>query len=222
MTKILITDDDVRICELISKYLEKNNFKSSIANNAKQAEKLLDKESFDLMILDIMMPDMNGFDFAQQLREQENNIPILFLSAKVETEDKIKGLEIGADDYLTKPFEPKELILRINAILKRQKSSKETLSFGPYELNESDMILYNKEKNYKIYLNAIETNFLRVLIKANEAPVSRNELIEKSRVIVEFRTIDVQIMRLRAKIEQDPKNPKYLQTIRNKGYILKR
>jgi len=218
-TNILVVDDDNRIRKLLSKYLEDNNFAVKNAEDALIAEKLLSEKNFDLMVLDVMMPGKTGFQFAEEIRDSGNDIPILFLTAKVETEDKIQGLKIGADDYLIKPFDPEELILRINAILRRNSNKKEKLSFGKYSLDEEKMIL-TYDNNRKIYLNNIEMNFLKVLIKANGQVVSRDELLKQSRLIVEFRTIDVQIMRLRQKIEDDPKNPKYLKTIRGKGYIL--
>jgi two-component system, OmpR family, phosphate regulon response regulator OmpR len=216
---LLIVDDDKRIRELLSKYLSDNGFSVQEAENALIANDLLKSQSFDLMVLDVMMPKKSGFEFSKELREEGNDIPILFLTAKTEVDDRIHGLELGADDYLPKPFEPKELVLRINAILRRHSESKEVLSFGDYTLDDTNMILMNNDGR-KTYLNNIETNFLRVLIKAHGEPVSREELLDKSRLIVEFRTIDVQIMRLRQKIENDPKNPQYLKTIRGKGYVL--
>lgn len=216
---ILIVDDDNRIRTLLSKYLEENGFDIESAEDAMSAEESLKGKKFDLMVLDVMMPEKTGFEFASELRSAGNDMPILFLTAKTEIEDRIAGLEIGADDYLTKPFDPKELILRIEAILRRQGVYKNNLTFADFTLDDANMIL-SKADGRKIYLNNIETNFLKVLIKAHGEPVSRDELLKKSRLIVEFRTIDVQIMRLRQKIEEDPKNPKYLKTIRGKGYRL--
>ena len=216
---ILVVDDDTRIRKLLSKYLTDNGFEVTAAADTYDAEEEIGERSFDLMVLDVMMPGRTGFELAKSLRKSGDDTPILFLTAKTEIEDRISGLELGADDYLTKPFEPKELILRIKAIMRRHTYRKEKLQFGEFTLNDEDMML-NHTSGRKIYLNNIETNFLKVLIKAGGHPVSRDELLEKSRLIVEFRTIDVQIMRLRQKIEIDPKKPKYLKTIRGKGYIL--
>lgn len=218
---VLIVDDDNRIRKLLSKYLADNGYTVEAAENADAANEILTSQSFDMMVLDVMMPGKTGFEFAKELREAGNDIPILFLTAKTEVEDRISGLEIGADDYLTKPFEPKELILRIEAILRRHGAHKEDLTFKNYTLDDENMILTDDEGR-KIYLNNIETTFLKVLIKADGEIVSRDELLSKSRLVVEFRTIDVQIMRLRQKIEKDPKEPEYLKTIRGKGYILER
>lgn len=216
---ILVVDDDNRIRGLLSKYLTANDFTVKEAENAEVANDLLKEEAFDLMVLDVMMPGKTGFEFAKDLRGDDNNIPILFLTARTDIEDRIEGLEMGADDYLTKPFEPKELVLRINAILRRQGIHKEELKFKDYTLDDESMMLTH-DNGRKIYLNNIETTFLKVLIKANGESVSREELLDKSRLVVEFRTIDVQIMRLRQKIEEDPKNPQYLKTIRGEGYQL--
>lgn len=216
---VLVVDDDNRIRNLLSKYLTDNGFFVENAENPTIAEEKLKNNYFDLIVLDVMMPGKTGFEFAKEIRDSGNEIPILFLTAKAELEDKIAGLEIGADDYLTKPFEPKELVLRISAIIRRNKKVKSKLEFADYSLDDENMIL-TKNDGKKIYLNNIETNFMKVLINANGSPVSRDELLNKSRLVVEFRTIDVQIMRLRQKIEEDPKNPKYLKTIRGKGYLL--
>jgi two-component system phosphate regulon response regulator OmpR len=220
-TSILVVDDDNRIRQLLSKFLSGNGFITTEAEDANKAGDLLKNQSFDLIVLDVMMPGKTGFDLAKELKVKGDNTPVLFLTAKTEIQDRIQGLEIGADDYLTKPFDPQELVLRIKAILRRNKTLKNILKFRDYKLDDETMILTNEKNGSKIYLNNIETTFLKVLINANGEPVSREELLNKSRLLVELRTIDVQIMRLRQKIEIDPKNPEYLTTIRGKGYLLK-
>ena len=215
-------DDDTRLRKLLRRYLTENGFIVSEASNPSEARHLMTCIKFDLLVLDVMMPGENGYSFAKSLREKADMIPILMLTAMGELQDRIHGLESGVDDYLSKPFDPKELILRINSILRRTfmlspKGTEESLHFGD--------IIYDKErgtleqKGEIISLTSVENDLLKVLAQRAGQEVSREELASITHTENE-RTIDVQINRLRKKIEQDSKNPRYLQTIRGKGYLL--
>ena len=215
---ILVVDDDDKIRELIREYLEKNQFLVTTAINALDAKKKLEIIKFDILILDIMMPGDSGLTLTKQIKETDPT-PIILLTAKGETRDRIKGLELGADDYLGKPFEPKELLLRIKNIL--NKIQKPLL---PNEIYVGSALINLKKLNIKINNKTIKINpqEKKVLEKMLEVPgkvFSRND-IGKIINISKERTIDVMITRLRQKIESNPKNPKYLQTIRGSGYAL--
>ncbi len=222
---ILIVDDDTRLRNLLGKFLEENNFQTSLAANAADARLLIKDNNFDLIILDVMMPNENGVDFAISIR-QSSLIPIIMLTARGGFEDRIKGLEAGADDYLPKPFEPKELLLRINNVLKRisprkieeeKATTPEICKFGDFVFNISQLRLKNGEKF--IHLTESEAKTLAILAQKQGVAISREEL---SNLLgdIDDRSIDVQITRLRRKIEENPKQPHYLQTVRNFGYIL--
>jgi len=215
---ILVVDDDDKIRELVKQYLEDNQFLVSTANNAQEAKKKIDLIKFDILILDIMMPGESGLSLTESLKKN-NPIPIILLTAKGETEDRIQGLEIGADDYLGKPFEPKELLLRIKNIL--NKTQKMTLPdeiyIGKALINLKK--LHIKVNNEIIKINPQEKKVLEQMLTLPGKVFSRNE-IGKIINISKERTIDVMITRLRQKIEKNPKNPKYLQTIRGSGYVL--
>ena len=215
---ILAVDDDDRIRELVKEYLIENNFLVTTAKDAEDAKKKLEIVKFDILILDIMMPGEDGLSLTKEIKKN-NPIPIILLTAKGETRDRIKGLELGADDYLGKPFEPKELLLRIKNIL--SKIQKPILSD---EIYVGDALVNLKKFHIKINnrLKKINPQEKKILEKMLESPgkvFSRND-IGKIINISKERTIDVMITRLRQKIESYPKNPKYLQTIRGSGYVL--
>ena len=215
---ILVVDDDDRIRELVKQYLEENNFLVTTAIDAFDAKKKLDIIKFDILILDIMMPGKSGLSLTTEIKKNSTT-PIILLTAKGETEDRIQGLELGADDYLGKPFEPKELLLRIKNIL--NKTKKPTLADEIYigkaliNLRKLDI----KIKNKTIKINPQEKKILEKMLEVPGKVFSRED-IRKIINISKERTIDVMITRLRQKIEPDSKNPKYLQTIRGSGYAL--
>lgn len=223
LSHILVIDDDTRIRQLLGQYLRQNNFLVSEACDAIEATAKLKNMIFDLLIVDIMMPGQTGIEFTQNLRKQYD-VPILMLTALTATKERISGLQAGADDYLGKPFEPQELILRIQAILKRSKSLTnqekpiiEQVVFGPFTF------FLNKKELYRsgqlLPLTLTEQHILYCLAKNHSHIVSRQQLIEQNSSINE-RTIDVQVTRLRKKIELDHKNPIWIQTIRGLGYKL--
>jgi len=215
---ILIVDDDNRIRELIKEYLEENNFIVSIANDAEEANEKIKLIDFEIIVLDIMMPGESGLALTKKLRKNIST-PIILLTAKGEVDDRIIGLESGADDYLVKPFSPKELLLRINNILKKTKEKilEEKITIGENLLNLKKMII---EKNGKtIKLNGTEKKLLEKMIFSKGKTFSREE-IGKIINISKERSVDVMITRLRQKLEYDPKNPQYLQTVRGSGYVL--
>ena len=215
---ILIVDDDDRIRDLLKDYLSENNYIISTAENANQAKERLKYFKFDIIILDVMMPGQNGYELTKEIKEQMK-IPIILLTAKGEIENRIKGLELGADDYLGKPFEPKELLLRIkNTINRNNKIDLESKHrVGNAEIDLNKMIIYLNSKSKKI--NNTEKKVLIEMLSNPGTTFSREEIGKVSGINQE-RSIDVMITRLRQKIELDPKNPKYLQTIRGSGYVL--
>ena len=215
---ILVVDDDDRIRELVKQYLEENNFIVTTAIDAFDAKKKLDIIKFDILILDIMMPRKSGLSLTEEIKKT-NPLPIILLTAKGDTIDRIKGLEIGADDYLGKPFEAKELLLRIQNILNKTKKP-----ILPNEIGIGNSIinlkkLQIKTNNKTIKINPQERKVLEKMLEFPGKIFSRND-IGKIINISKERTIDVIITRLRQKIETNPKNPKYLQTIRGSGYAL--
>ena len=215
---ILIVDDDDRIRELVKQYLNNNDYLVTTANSAEDAKKKVDIVKFDIIILDIMMPGQSGLDFTNE-NKKKINTPIILLTAKGEPSERIEGLEIGADDYLAKPFEPKELILRIKNILEKTKSKNQrrVVSFSNINIDLNKLLIINKKQEYKI--NNTEKIILEKMINSPGETFSREE-IGKLINIDKERSIDVIITRLRKKIEVDPKNPKFLQTIRGAGYVL--
>ena len=222
---LLLVDDDKRILSLLSTYLSKNNFLVSSARNSIEARSLLNYFEFDLLIIDIMMPGENGLNLLESIRKQ-TNVPAIFLSAKGESKDKISGLEIGADDYLSKPFEPKELLLRLERLLLRnnRKSSNETDRY--VEIGNKVFDLYRMELSYEnriVKLTNLEISLLKFLVLNPEKTISRAMVLKDLNLNQENkdlnqRNVDVQITRLRKKIEQDPKNPRHLKTVRGRGY----
>ena len=215
---ILVVDDDDRIRDLVKQYLNEKNYLVTTAIDAEDAQEKVKIIKFDLIVLDIMMPGKNGLEFT---KENKNNLytPIILLTAKGEAEERIRGLEVGADDYLSKPFEPKELVLRIKNILNKTKSKNinRLIKFGNVKVDLSKHLILKDEKEFKI--NSTEKTILELMINSPGKSFSRDE-IGKIIKIDKERSIDVVITRLRKKIEEDPKNPKYLQTLRGEGYVL--
>ena len=215
---ILVVDDDDGIRNLVKQYLNKHNYLVTTASSAEDAKEKTSLIKFDLIVLDIMMPGQSGLEFTIE-NKNKINTPIILLTAKTEINERIEGLEIGADDYLSKPFEPKELILRIKNILDKTKTKnqKRIVEFGNIKIDLNKLLIIKNKKESKI--NNTEKTILEKMINAPGKTFSRNSigsLIELNKE----RSIDVIITRLRKKIEIDPKNPKYLQTIRGAGYVL--
>jgi len=219
-THLLVVDDDERLRALLQKYLSSNGYRVSAAANAGDARALMKSMAFDLLVLDVMMPGESGFDFAASVRGS-SDIPILMLTAKSEAEDRISGLERGADDYLTKPFEPRELLLRIAALLRRAAPPATT---AHAEVRMGDCV-YDpergqlKKKGKPVRLTSSENALLHLFAANAGRSFSRSDLCSRLGVALE-RSIDVQVTRLRRKIEEDPKLPLYLQTVRGVGYVL--
>lgn len=217
---ILVIDDDLRLRNLLQRYLQENGFAVSAAYDAVNARFFMAQYQFDLLVVDVMMPGESGIEFLRKLR-QESNVPAIILTAMGETQDRIDGLEAGADDYLPKPFEPKELVLRINNILRRvpTENKNQILQFGDYVFD-----LTTKECRQKngslVHITPVEQGILTILGQKCGQVFSREKLAELLGAGDNPRSIDVQMTRLRKKIEQDSKNPRYLQTVRGKGYML--
>jgi len=209
---LLVVDDDTRLRELLRRYLTEQGFRVTVAENAAAARAKLASIEFDLIVLDLMMPGENGLDFAADLRQQ-STVPILMLTAMGEPEDRILGLERGADDYLPKPFEPRELLARIRTVLRR--ALPRAIRFGDCVFEIERQFL--TRSGVPIRLTSTEAGLLRALALAAGTPLSREDLSESTG---QSRTVDVQVTRLRRKIEADPKFPRYLQTVRGKGYVL--
>jgi len=219
---ILVVDDDERIRTLLARYLTGQNYRVTSAEDAADAADKLASVSFDLLIVDVMMPGQNGFDFVQDLRKRGNAVPVILLTARGEAEDRIKGLETGADDYLPKPFEPRELTLRINAILKRAARpapvpATVTTRFGDFSFDAVRGEL--KRGDETVPLTTGEAQLLRILARSPGQTVPRAALADPA-TAGESRAVDVQITRLRRKIEADPRNPRFLQTVWGEGYVL--
>jgi two-component system phosphate regulon response regulator OmpR len=217
---LLVVDDDTRIRNLLKQYLTENGFRVTVAGNAGEARRKLAGLDFDLLVLDVMMPGETGVDLTKSLRT-EKNVPILMLTALSETDSRISGLEAGADDYLPKPFDPRELILRINNILRRGAPATtpkvEQLVFGPYTFQIARREL--KRGGEALKLTDREQEILAIFAARAGETIPRHELVGDDSEVGE-RTIDVQINRLRRKIERDPSNPVWLQTVRGIGYRL--
>lgn len=223
---LLIVDDDERIRGLLQKFLVRHGFLVSTARDAAHARRILSGLEFDLIVLDVMMPGEDGMTLCRDLRSKMAT-PILLLTAKAETADRIAGLESGADDYLAKPFEPKELLLRINAILRRVPQAEpsvvrpKVLNLGPvrYDIERGELW----QGNELIRLTATESQLMRIFSAIPGEAISRGKLVEelsRSGGQTQERAVDVQITRLRRKLEADPKQPRYLQTVRGAGYML--
>jgi len=215
---ILVVDDDNRIRDLLKEYLSENNYIISTSENAENAKIKISQFKFDLIVLDVMMPGQNGYDLTKEIKKKIK-IPIILLTAKNEVENRIHGLELGADDYISKPFEPKELLLRIKNIVNKNKKINLNLKYfiGKAEVDLNKMTINLEGKNKKI--NMSEKKVLIEMIANPGRAYTREEIGEISGITQE-RSIDVMITRLRQKVEVNPKNPKYLQTIRGSGYVL--
>ncbi|RMF37561.1 MAG: response regulator [Alphaproteobacteria bacterium] len=223
---ILVVDDDERIRQLLSRFLVRNGFWVTPARDAAHARRLMKGLEFDLLIVDVMMPGEDGFAFTRSVKE-ESDTPVILLTARGETGDRINGLEMGADDYLAKPFEPRELLLRINAVLRRatppepQEEPPRSIMLGDVRYDATRAELWRGEE--RVRLTTTEIALMRVLSASPHVPISRARLVEElghEEGTVQERAVDVQITRLRRKIEADPKSPRYLQTVRGAGYML--
>ena len=220
---ILVVDDDNRLRELLRRYLVDNGFRVNTARDAAQARGQLGGLAFDAMVLDVMMPGESGVHFASALRAEGHGVPILMLTARGEVDDRIAGLETGVDDYMTKPFEPRELALRLKAILRRVTETPpadaavpdEPLSLGRFRFDPARGELTGVDGHVR--LTTSEANLMRLLAAHPHAAVGRDAL---AGLAANSRAIDVQVTRLRRKIEDDPKQPRYLQTVRGRGYML--
>ncbi|MDH3335046.1 MAG: response regulator transcription factor [Rhodospirillaceae bacterium] len=219
---ILVIDDDDRLRDLLQKFLSENNFFVITAADAADARSKMASLAFDIIILDRMMPGQSGLDFATDLRKS-SDVPILMLTAMGELEDRITGLEQGVDDYLVKPFEPRELLLRINSILKRSMVSESGIALSEvimgdakFDVDRSQLTVAGKP----VKLTTVEVLLLKSLSERPGTTLSRESLIEQTGADATGRAIDVQVMRLRRKIEKNPRLPRYLQTVRGKGYVL--
>ncbi|MBI4183352.1 MAG: response regulator [Proteobacteria bacterium] len=217
---VLVVDDDTRLRELLRRYLSENGFRVTTAADAAEARTHLAGLVFDLIVLDVMMPGESGLALTRSLRRIDS-VPILLLTAMGEPADRIAGLERGADDYLAKPFEPRELVLRIDAILRRAEAGR-----PPTEVRLGEAIFDRargelRRAGLALRLTSAETALLSVLARSANLVVSREDLRAEARLSGGLRTVDVQVTRLRRKIEPDPREPRYLQTVRGQGYVLR-
>jgi two-component system phosphate regulon response regulator OmpR len=218
---VLVVDDDVRICKLVSQYLRDHGFVAMMAHSAAEAREVLKSFQFDVLVVDVMMPGETGLEFTNAL-DMNPRVPVVLLTALGEVQDRIKGFESGADDYLVKPFEPQELVLRLQAILRRtfrHKTELKPFKIGRWQFDPDHEQITDGERVQK--LTSGEANLLRALASQAGEVISREDLAVLCGVDAGERTIDVQVTRLRRKIEEDSKFPKYLQTIRGKGYLLR-
>jgi two-component system phosphate regulon response regulator OmpR len=218
---LLVVDDDRRIRDLLSRFLAGEGYRVTTAETAPDARAKLKNLSFDLLVLDVMMPGESGLELTRALR-REDRVPILLLSAMAEPEDRVNGLEQGADDYLAKPFEPRELVLRIRNILERRPAPNAGLHeirFGGYRFDIVRGELFRGDE--LVHLTAAETGLLSALAQTAGQAISREELSLSGQFSGNVRNVDVQMTRLRRKIERDPRFPRYLQTVRGTGYVLR-
>ena len=219
LTHILVVDDDTRLRELLSQYLTDNGFRVSTAANSKQARELMDGLVFDILVIDVMMPGEDGLSLTSSIRSI-SKVPILLLTAMAEPENRVEGFEQGADDYMTKPFEPRELVLRVKSILRRTEHARKEQIIGLgnciFDIDKREL----RRENLIVRLTTIEATLLAVLALRPGVIMSRDELIERCQIDGGERTVDVQVTRLRRKIEPDPREPRFLQTIRGQGYVL--
>lgn len=227
-SKILVVDDDMRLRALLERYLMEQGYQVRSAANAEQMDRLLERENFHLLVLDLMLPGEDGLSICRRLRQQGNPIPIVMLTAKGDEVDRIIGLELGADDYLPKPFNPRELLARIKAVMRRQTQDvpgapaqqEAQISFGEFSLDLATREMYHGEE--AIALTSGEFAVLKVLVTHPREPLSRDKLMNLARgrdYSALERSIDVQVSRLRRLIEKDPANPRYIQTVWGLGYV---
>ncbi len=221
---ILVIDDDDRLRDLLRRFLEESGFRVTDAGNADEATSYMAGTIFDLLVIDVMMPGTTGVEFLKSVR-QTNNVPALFLTAMGETENRIDGLEVGADDYISKPFEPRELILRIKRILTRSEKPPSAghlsgnLAFGPFDFNLATGVLTQSGK--RVHLTSAEQELLGCFAARPDAILSRKDVEELLQERMRGRSIDVAVARLRQKLEADPRYPVYLQTVRGTGWALR-
>jgi two-component system phosphate regulon response regulator OmpR len=215
---ILVVDDDERIRNLLARYLRDNGLLASAVSDAKEADGLMATISFDALVIDVMMPGEDGFAMTGRIRAR-SDVPIILLTARGEPQDRIKGLEVGASDYLAKPFEPRELLLRLQGLLDRSftPDRDETVRFGPFTFDPNRGEL--SENGERVRLTDAELHLLRTLAAKPGAPIPRAALAQKELDVFD-RSIDVQVTRLRRKLEDDPRSPRYLKTVRGIGYAL--
>ncbi|MGL5048925.1 MAG: osmolarity response regulator transcription factor OmpR [Shewanella sp.] len=227
-SKILVVDDDMRLRALLERYLMEQGYQVRSAANAEQMDRLLERENFHLLVLDLMLPGEDGLSICRRLRQQSNPIPIVMLTAKGDEVDRIIGLELGADDYLPKPFNPRELLARIKAVMRRQTQDvpgapaqqEAQISFGEFSLDLATREMYHSEE--AIALTSGEFAVLKVLVTHPRESLSRDKLMNLARgrdYSALERSIDVQVSRLRRLIEKDPANPRYIQTVWGLGYV---
>jgi len=227
-SKILVVDDDMRLRSLLERYLIEQGFQVRSAANAEQMDRLLERENFHLLVLDLMLPGEDGLSICRRLRQQEDPIPIVMLTAKGDEVDRIIGLELGADDYLPKPFNPRELLARIKAVMRRQiievpgapAQQEEMIEFGEFSLNLATREMFHGDES--IALTSGEFAVLKVLVNHPREPLSRDKLMNLARgrdYSALERSIDVQVSRLRRLIEKDAANPRYIQTVWGLGYV---
>lgn len=220
---ILVVDDDDRLCTLVSRYLNEHGFLSFTAEDAKTAKEVLAAGIFDAMVLDVMMPGQDGRSLTTELRRSHNDIPIVLLTAMGEADDRVTGLESGADDYLTKPFDPRELVLRLQSLLKRRPlagtGGRKAYKIGRWTYDPQVPELVDGDDIVR--LTDVEDTLLKTLAQRPDTILTRDDLADLCGVDAGERTIDVQVTRLRRKLEEDSKTPRYLQTVRGKGYLLR-
>lgn len=227
-TKILVVDDDMRLRSLLERYLVEQGYQVRTAANSEQMDRLLERENFHLMVLDLMLPGEDGLSICRRMRQKENDLPIVMLTAKGDEVDRIIGLEMGADDYLPKPFNPRELLARIKAVLRRRtleapgapSQAEQVVSFGRYQLNLATREM--SADGEPITLTSGEFAVLKSLVTHPRVPLSRDKLMNLARgrdYSALERSIDVQVSRLRRLLEEDPANPRYIQTVWGLGYV---
>jgi two-component system phosphate regulon response regulator OmpR len=222
---LLVVDDDSRLRELLRKYLSDNGFIVTLAKDAVEARSKLHENAYDLVVLDVMMPGETGFELTRSIRDdpfhEAHNTPILLLTAMAETDSRIEGLESGADDYLAKPFEPKELVLRIQKILKRIQQpirASKIVTLGDYTFDVERAELLHQSR--PVGITSAEANLLKIMAMSPGRTYSREDLAARTGVSLSPRTVDVQVTRLRRRIEPDPRMPTFIKTVRHKGYVL--
>lgn len=221
---ILVVDDDDRLCTLVSRYLNEHGFLSFSAEDAALAKDVLSAGVFDALVLDVMMPGQDGRSLTKELRQSHGDIPIILLTAMGEADDRVAGLESGADDYLTKPFDPRELVLRLQGLLKRRPAlngGRSIYKIGRWMYDPLVPELVDTDTSEAVRLTEVEDTLLKTLARRPDTILTRDDLADLCGVDAGERTIDVQVTRLRRKLEEDSKTPRYLQTVRGKGYLLR-
>lgn len=230
--RILVVDDDPQITSFLERYLAGQGFEATTAASGQEMRQTLAQQQIDLCVLDVGLPDSDGFELTRELRQQ-SDIPVIVLSVRNETFDKVLGLEFGADDYVTKPFEPRELVARIRTVLRRARleslarqqsdPGQILLQFGPWIMNVSSRVVYHRESSQDAGLTSMEFDILHAFLHQPRTVMTRDRLLDLARgpsAVVGDRAIDVHIMRLRKKLEEDPANPRYIKTIHGAGYCL--